>query len=265
MKSFLSGTLIVVLIFSSCAVKKASVSNDNLVIDGKIWSALWHQRAAEYKALCFQAYNVARFRLDNALKQKYDKQVAIITDIDETVLDNSPNTISQALAGKDFEPEAWYAWTAKASADTIPGSASFLKYAASKGVTIFYITNREERERNATLKNLQKFNLPNADNSHIFLKQTTSGKETRRLEVQKNYEVIMLIGDNLSDFSNVFDKQPEGSRTSVTQNFSSKFGDKFIVLPNVIYGDWESSLFQYNYKLSPREKADIIRGVVKSE
>ncbi|MGV3509167.1 MAG: HAD family acid phosphatase, partial [Sphingobacteriaceae bacterium] len=123
MKLLLPGALFVAIVFSSCAVKKEPVSAGNLVIDGKIWSALWHQRAAEYKALCFQAYNVAKFRLDKALKQKHDKPLAIITDIDETVLDNSPNTVSQALVGKDFETEAWYAWTAKASADTIPGSA----------------------------------------------------------------------------------------------------------------------------------------------
>jgi len=261
------GVLSIALGMTACSVSKnqSTSSTNNFVADGKLWAAMWTQHAAEYKALCFQAYNTAKLRLDAALQKNYSKPLAIVTDIDETVLDNSPNTVGQALKGKDYETEAWYNWTAKASADTIPGAAAFLKYAASKPVTVFYITNRDEKEREATLRNLNKYGLPNADNSHLLLKQTTSGKEPRRQEVLKTYEIVMLIGDNLSDFTSLFDKQPEENRLQGVNQLSGSFGNKFIVLPNVLYGDWESSLYKFNYQLTPGQKEEIIKKSLKGE
>lgn len=251
----------------SCKVSQnpPTASSQSVITDGKLWASLWHQRSAEYKALCFQAYNIARWRLDEALQKNCPKPLAIITDIDETVLDNSPNTVSQSLQGKGFEQDAWYKWTEKAIADTIPGAASFLKYAASKPVTVFYISNREEKERIATLKNLNNFRLPNADSTHLLLKQNTSGKEFRRMEILKNYEVILLIGDNLSDFSSIFDKQTEPNRSNGVDQLSGSFGNRFIALPNIQYGDWEGALFQYNYQLKEKEKEKLIRGALKGE
>lgn len=253
------------LIISSCAAKRGVTAGSERITDGKLWASFWHQRAAEYKALCFQAYNIAKLRLDESLKNNTSRQLALITDIDETVLDNSPNTVSQALKGKDYEPESWFQWTSKAACDTIPGAAAFLKYAASKGVSVFYITNREERERPATLENLKKYELPFADDAHLLLKQTSSGKEPRRLEVLKNNEVIMLIGDNLTDFSSLFDKQPEVKRSDITRLQSSEFGKRFIVLPNAVYGDWESSLYKYDYKLDAKQKEELILKVLRGE
>src|SRR5205085_4730458 len=113
----------------------------------------------------------------------------------------------------------------------------FLKYASGKGVHIFYITNRLEAERNATIKNLQQWNFPEASHDHLFLKQTASGKEPRRSMVAKDYEIVLLCGDNLSDFSDMFDKQPLPDRDNRVIDNAQLFGEKFIVLPNVSYGD----------------------------
>lgn len=251
----------------SCSAKKHAVSTAKSTasatvsapVSGKVMANIWMQRSAEYKALCFQAYNIAHLSLDQSLTQTSAKPRAIVTDIDETVLDNSPHDMSEALAGKDFDLKTWKAWTAKAAADTIPGAASFLKYAASKGVEVFYITNRDEDERTGTLKNLQKFNLPNADNEHLLLKQTTSSKETRRNQVLQNHEIIILLGDNLADFSALFDHKNYEERLQNTQQQAAAFGKKFIVLPNPAYGDWESVLYQYNYQLKAAQKDSVLK------
>ncbi|MDQ6889478.1 MAG: hypothetical protein M3Z56_04275 [Bacteroidota bacterium] len=55
-----------------------------------------------------------------------------ITDIDETILNNSPYEAHQTLRGKDYESSSGTAWIAKATADTGPRGFSFMKYAASK-------------------------------------------------------------------------------------------------------------------------------------
>lgn len=252
----------------SCKITK-QVANpgpalpQNISLNGKLFSSLFHQRAAEYRALCLQGYNIAKVRIDNYAAQTV-KTKAIITDIDETILDNSPYAVHQAYIGKEYDSPSWYEWTDKAAADTMPGAADFLKYAASKNIEIFYITNREQRERASTLKNLQHFNLPNADETHLLSKQTTSSKEARRQEVMKAYEIVFLMGDNLADFSYLFDKKTEAERRINTDLSAAEFGKKFIVFPNANYGDWESSLYKYNYKLTQMQKDSVMRSVLKS-
>ncbi|HVZ97073.1 MAG TPA: 5'-nucleotidase, lipoprotein e(P4) family, partial [Chitinophagaceae bacterium] len=192
------------------------------------------------------------------------KPKAIITDIDETALNNSAYEAHQTLHGKDYDAASWSDWVSKIAADTIPGSLDFFKYAASKGIEIFYITNRSENEREVTLKNLQKFNFPDADNAHLFPVQNTSSKESRRQSIAANYDIVMLLGDNLGDFSAFFDKKTVQERNDNVNALKSEFGDKFIILPNPTYGDWESSLYQYNYSLTPVQKDSVMRASLYS-
>lgn len=230
---------------------------------GPAWGALWQQRAAEYRALCFQAYNIAALRLDQFLRQGAAKPPAIVTDIDETILDNSPFTVHTALQGQVYSDSAWQRWTAMAACDTVPGALTFLKYAAARGVQIFYISNRTVQEGAGTLRNLQRWDFPNADNSHLLLKTTTSGKEARRQQVLQTHDIIMLLGDNLSDFSAVFDKQPYLQREQAAGNNAAAFGNRFIVLPNAMYGDWPGALLDYQYQLPLKQQDVILKGALK--
>lgn len=231
---------------------------------GKVWSSLYQQRAAEYKALCFQAYNIAKLRLDEALHHKHKKPLAVVTDIDETLLDNSPLDAVRAINNQEFDLKAWKQWTAKGVADTVPGAPSFFKYAASKGVAVFYITNRDEDEREGTTKNLKRYHLPFADQEHIILKQNTSSKEYRRLQVLKKYNIVLLCGDNLPDFDAIYDNKPsEDNRMAATEKLKKQFGSKYIVIPNPSYGDFENAIFNYNYKLTGAQKDSVIRSLIK--
>jgi len=267
MKKSYSYLLSGLLLWCACSsVKKTANPNPSITNDGKIWSSLWQQRAAEYKALCFQAYNVAKLRVDEGIKNPGDKPLAIVTDIDETVLDNSPYDAHRALQNLDYSDATWKQWTDKALADTVPGAPAFFKYAASKGIAIFYITNRNENERASTLKNLQLYGLPNADDEHLQLKTTSSSKEARRLNVLKTHNILLLCGDNLPDFDLLYDNHPaEESRTATTQKLQAEFGKRYIVIPNPSYGDFEGALFRFNYKLSPAQKDSVIRAKIKAD
>jgi 5'-nucleotidase (lipoprotein e(P4) family) len=263
-------TFISVFFLAGCYTKQVATNstttpvtqNSATIVNGKLFATVFQQKAAEYRALCFQAYNIARFRLDN-YRSITGKPKAIITDIDETLLDNSPYQARQALMGKDYDPVSWNDWTSKGIADTIPGSASFLKYAASQGVTIYYITNREDRDRAGTIKNLSLFNLPNADSAHYMQRQNISSKEARRQMVNSAHEIVMLIGDNLSDFSILFDKRNSNDRLRNTNFSASDFGNRFILLPNTTYGDWESAMYNYS-KYSFIQKDSVMRSVLKT-
>jgi 5'-nucleotidase (lipoprotein e(P4) family) len=244
----------------SCKTQKNTTSKNStpLVTQGPLWGAVWQQKASEYKALCFQAYNTAKMRLDILLKEQHNKPLALVTDIDETILDNSPYQVHSALLNQEYTDASWIEWTKKVDCDTVPGGLSFFQYAKSKGVDVFYITNRLEEERTQTLKELQRWNFPDAVNDHLILKTTTSGKESRRQVVAATHEIIMLFGDNLSDFSAVFDKKPLEERTRQVKNNMVMFGTKFIVLPNTMYGDWEGALYNYKYNLPTHQKDSII-------
>lgn len=238
---------------------------------GKVWSSLWQQRSAEYKALCFQAYNLAKMRLNEAIRTEGSKPFAVVTDVDETLLDNSPYDAARADSNLEYTPQTWKAWTAKAVADTVPGAPAFFKYAASKGVTVFYITNRSEEEKAATIKNLQKYGLPNTDDEHVLMRQATSSKESRRQSVLSTYNIVLLCGDNLPDFDALYDSpkenpQTEQSRMAVTERLKKEFGNRYIVIPNPSYGDWEGTLFNNSgSKLNNAQKDSVMRAKLKMD
>jgi 5'-nucleotidase (lipoprotein e(P4) family) len=238
-------------------------TNIPLVPVGPAWGALWQQRAAEYKALTYQAYNLAKIRLDEFITKEGQKPKAIITDIDETVLDNSPYFIRQASKGSGYSDSTWISWTAEVKCDTIPGASQFLKYAQSRGVTVIYITNRFQVEQIPTIKNLQKFNLPNADSSHLFLLNSeNSSKESRRLQITKNYDIVLYLGDNLGDFSKLFDNLTYNQRSDKVDVSAKEFGNHFIVLPNAMYGTWEDRLYPKN-AISDKDKNAALNKILR--
>jgi len=216
-------------------------------------AVLWQQTSGEYRALCFQAYNFARLSLKESLWADTSKKPnCVIVDIDETVLDNSPFQGHEIRKGLSYNPADWTAWTSLAMADTVPGALAFLKFAASKNIKTFYVSNRDEKDYAATLKNLQAFGFPYADEAHLVVSKGTSNKEPRRQKIAETHDILMLCGDNLSDFSNIFYREKKNTNEQVNAN-QNIFGVKYIVLPNPMYGDWEKPLYQ-GENLSDKDK-----------
>ncbi len=255
--------LLVTLFISACSFAQ-NTTNPSTVDEIKVLSVLFQQEAAEYRALCYQAFNLAELRISCLKKREIKKgHFAIITDLDETILDNSYSEANLIREGKSYSSASWKKWTDVASATAVPGAIDFLKYVHSRGIEIFYISNRKTDEFNSTLKNLEKLGLPNVDKQHIFLSETNSPKEVRRQIVMKDHKVIMLLGDNLNDFADIFEKKSIAERFQSTDDFKKEWGNKFIVLPNPVYGEWENALYEYNFNLSPEEKKEIRLKILK--
>ncbi|SDE02941.1 5'-nucleotidase, lipoprotein e(P4) family [Riemerella columbipharyngis] len=220
-------------------------------------ATVWMQKSGEYKALAYQAYQIGQTRLaDIITHDKTPKPKAVVLDIDETVLDNSPLEAYEILHNKEFSNEDWMKWSDLADAKPIPGALGFLNFAKRNGVTIFYITNRDEKERVKTLKNLQKYNYPFADNEHLILKsEKSSSKESRRQSVAEHYNIVLLFGDNLNDFSDIYYYNGEGKSASEMVNEDPGiFGKKFIILPNAMYGNWSTEMNKELKKKYPQRK-----------
>lgn len=263
MKNTFFGTLFVFILFIGCKSHINQIKQENTknipVKEHTIQALLWQQNAAEYKALTYQAYNLAQFQLDKILAENdFKKPIAIVTDIDETALDNSPYSGKQVELDENYTSLRWAEWVKELKAKEIPGALSFFNYAKSKGVEVFYISNRSASQTIETIKNLQLKNFPFADEAHVILKTNSSEKETRRNNVRKTHEIVLFLGDNLSDFSSVFENRSTAQRNKSVDSLKALFGKKYIVFPNPIYGDWETKgILEGKYNWTNSQKDSI--------
>jgi 5'-nucleotidase (lipoprotein e(P4) family) len=260
----LSGaSLLLSILFCGCQTsttnrlqQEAALARTNNFASDGVMAVLWFQKAAEYKALCYQAYNVATERLRAAVNTNRTARLAIVMDIDETVLDNSPFQAGLALRDEEYASTTWLQWVQALQAESIPAATNFVAEAARLGVDVFYISNRKTNELAATVENLKKNNFAYIDSTHVLLKGES--KEKRRNLVSQNFEIILLLGDNLNDFIDV-EKKSADIRQQRTLELKESWGTRFIILPNPMYGDWEAALYDYSQTLSPAEKASIRR------
>ena len=262
--------LALAFVFLTCSSGATAQSNqpqaDNGYIEGAV---LWQQSSGERRALSFQAFALARMMLDRdlSMNRRLRKPRAVIVDLDETILDNGLNEGMQVRNHVNFNQKDWTDWINRAEATAIPGSVEFLRYAASRGVQVFYITNRNDVQKQGTATNLKKLGFPNV-NDQTLLVQTDpkdSSKEPRRQSVGAEYRVVLLMGDDLNDFARVFENvKTVESRIAAADRYREQFGKRFIMLPNPMYGNWESAIYGYNFKLSEEEKAATRKNQLKA-
>lgn len=221
---------------------------------------LWTQSSGEQRALAYQAFTLARMILDKdlSIKRSSRRKRAIVVDVDETVLDNSRYQATLIKNGQNYDAQSWTAWVNRAQATAIPGAVEFLRYADSRGVRVFYITNRKLVEKEATAANLSKLGFPNVSDQSLMVRTdaNSSDKEARRQMVSAKYRIVLLMGDNLNDFAEIFEESKTvNDRIGAVERNKASFGTQFIVLPNPMYGDWENAIYDYNFKLTEEEKA----------
>lgn len=207
--------------------------------DQLLQATLWFQQSDELRAIFIQTYYLAGMELESKMAFEYEKLPAVVLDIDETVLDNSPHTARQILDDRAFNNETWDEWCLLCEAGPLPGAVEFTRLASEMGVEVFYISNRGIHLLDATLKNLQKAGFPNADSTHVLLKMGDPGKEARRSKIAETHEILMLIGDNLGDFSVAFEDRLSDQARRSLEEYRDSFGTSFFVLPNPMYGGWE--------------------------
>lgn len=173
---------------------------------------------------------------------------AVIADVDETVLDNSPYEARMIRDGASFDPATWLVWVSEASAIPVPGALDFVRLAASHGVKMFYISNRDQSLDPYTRENLVRAGFPMAANEAEMLNAgmatpgcTAKGadKGCRRRIVAQHYRVLLELGDQLGDFLDVAGLSPEGRHEAV-EPYLGWVGERWFAFPNPTYGHWES-------------------------
>ncbi|MCC4601619.1 5'-nucleotidase, lipoprotein e(P4) family [Xanthomonas melonis] len=272
---------------ASAAVTKAATSTNTAAApagDDNLNAVLWMQRSQEYRAVAEQTYRAAAATLDGALKQaNWDALVpeergnaatglkpAVVLDVDETVLDNSPYQARLLRDGKEYDERSWDQWVAEKKARPIPGVVDFAKAATARGVTLIYISNRAVHLKDATLANLRSAGLPVADDS-VFLglgtvvpgcEQHGSEKNCRRQLAGQKYRVLMQFGDQLGDFVQVSANTGQ-ARDALLQQYHDWFGERWWMLPNPSYGGWEPAQFNNDYAQPWQARHDAKRAALE--
>lgn len=272
-KYFLTATLVIASVVSTYFVAvsttarqtgqpAAATAADN---EYQVAAILFQQKAAEYRALTYQAFNLARMQLDADLDKKNAKKLpkaerkkprAVVVDVDETVLDNSPHQAYLIKKRLPFMMDAWIRWGELRAARAVPGAVDFLNYANKKGVRVFYVSNRADSQKQATIDNLKATGFPDVSEETVMLMTDQSSKEPRRQKILETHRIVILLGDNLNDLSAAFEGKSVEDRFAEVEKVRDWWGHKFIVLPNAMYGAWENAIYE-NKRLNEEQKKQM--------
>lgn len=261
----------------------AGAAAHDVPADDNLNAVLWVQRSVEYRAVSESIYRAAAEELDAALADpQWNALVpgerggddatlppAVVMDVDETVLDNSPYQARLVRDGLEYDDATWAAWVEERKARPVPGVVEFARAADAKGVTILYVSNREQRLADATLANLRSVGLPvSGDDAFLGLgtvvegcAQAGSGKTCRRQLAGRSYRVLMQFGDQLGDFAETAGTTT--AREALHDEYRSWFGERWWVLPNPTYGAWEPALWSGQRGLSRESKREAKRSAMR--
>lgn len=261
MKKLLGILLSISILFVGCTIadKNKELSQEHLV-----FSTIWFQKSPEAKALFYQAFNIAKERVVEFSQVEGEKPKAVVVDLDETMIDNSPFQGKMVEKGKPYSPEFWAEWTELSQAKATPGAKDFTLFCDSIGVEVIYLSNRRTTELEWTMRNLDSLGFAFVTPDNFLLMEETSGKEPRREKVAEQYDIILLLGDNLNDFAEVFENKGDDWGASIVEEYRKEFGKRFIVFPNPMYGDWEKSIYNNERGLDESKKFELRRGAVSA-
>ena len=249
---------ILFLLITVANVHSFASEKDKSFQEQSMLSVLYVQTSTEFAANNIQTFNNASKALDialqdstwtAALEQKGNfasKIPAIIVDVDETVLDNSSFQSRTILSGLSY-PNGWAKWVNESKATAVEGVYEFLHYANDNNVKIFYVTNRLETFREPTIKNIKKLGLPFDDNANTLLMRVDENvrdKTERRKNIAENYRIVLLLGDQLTDFISTKEAYVfHSDRKKLAKKYSDMWGSKWFMITNPTYGRWELSIY----------------------
>lgn len=234
--------------------------------DDRFLALSWIQNSAEYQLLSAQTYRLALGQLAiGAADPKWcadevqivegnfeTKTPAVILDVDETVLDNSAFNARNIVEGRQYTTDGWNAWCAEEKSRALPGALEFTRAAEGLGVKVYYVTNRRDEVKQATINNLNSLGFK-ADENNVLTRNADAGrgddKVSRRAMVAEHHRIVMLIGDSMSDLCSGMDEFVQEKRNATASEKTAMLGSRWIIMPNPVYGGWERAL--------PRDEAAL--------
>jgi len=229
-----------------------------------LYAVAWQQTAAEYQALYYQGFNLARLQVESAVERRrnHDRPLAVISDLDATLLDAAEYWGYQVGRDTDFfDDVAWDAWIAENRLSATPGALEFLQFCAANSVEVFYVSNRDQGENTDAyaLAQLEKLGFPYADPDHVTILRESSNKQAIQEEIMAEYEVILLLGDNLNDFSRRYYVTDIEQRERLMAEDRNAYGTQYILFPNPTDGHWIRAIYGDSEPPASAENREILK------
>lgn len=193
----------------------------------------WIRQSTEHRTLCEQLFRQATVAILRKVKtEKNSDNLAVVVDLDETVLDNSLYQVERWKAGLSFTQDSWSEWVNREETGLVPGAKEFLKALRKKGVRVVFLSNRMNHNLEPTRENLRLLGVLDPNDLFLLRLDKNDLKEVRRKEVTDGtgrmkkigpLNVIGYVGDQMGDF-------PSGQK--------KEFGKTNFLLPNPMYGKW---------------------------
>lgn len=175
-----------------------------------------------------------------------DNPLAVVLDADETVIQNLGLEYAFARRGVDYDREIHQRWQAEGVEEIapMPGAVTALQAIRSAGVKVIFNTNRDVQHAATTAAALNRAGLgPAVHLDTLFLRGDPPGdreKDGRRTLIAQRYCVVAVAGDQLGDFSDLFNARGlsvrERRRAAATAPFASLWGNGWFLLSNPVYG-----------------------------
>ncbi len=199
----------------------------------------WFRNSAEYKASMIQAYRLAGRQLEARSAGLTSGTWAVVLDADETVIDNSTYQKELAEQGVKHTQAKWQAWARREEATPLPGAVSFLHKVQEKGGKVVIVTNRSAEVQKETEAVFHKQQIPY---DLMLCRNGNQSKEDRMKLAEEGkaapgvgpLKIVLWVGDNIQDFPGMNQELREKEEDAFAD-----FGDRYIVLPNPMYGSWE--------------------------
>ncbi|MEE2940250.1 MAG: HAD family acid phosphatase [Planctomycetota bacterium] len=219
-----------------------------------VLATLFVNASAEYDAACRTVYAAATTALEAkmAARRADARPAAVVLDVDETVLDNSPYEVRLVQDGTGY-PTGWDEWCNEAAAELVPGVGDFIARARALGVEVFFVTNRKAHLEAGTAENLRRRGvLEERDIDVVLMRgeipEWTSDKTTRREHVEETHDIVLLGGDNVGDFFAFQAEEPSNAeRAREIAARGDRWGVDWFMLPNPMYGGWDEAAIGYDY------------------
>ncbi|MEG3166084.1 HAD family acid phosphatase [Sphingomonas sp. PB2P19] len=175
------------------------------------------------------------------------KPLAIVFDIDETAVLNLGYEADAARRGETFDSARWAEWerTGGGHVAVVPGLLDVIKVARITDITVIFNSNRSVAHAAETAAMLDRIGLgPVVHGDTLWLQGdaggTGSGKDARRWAIAAKYCVVAMSGDQLGDFTDLFNASsmtPPARREAVGgRKVSLMWGRGWFMLPNPVYG-----------------------------
>ncbi|MDD3335513.1 MAG: HAD family acid phosphatase [Eubacteriales bacterium] len=320
--------LVVVMTGLTTGTASAAGFSPNPSYEYLVGSTIW-QLSGESQALMQQAFTAARGRIaelalrcvdsaqpdwrfeegpDGTKRMMFQSRpVAIITDVDDTLVDGAHYTADIVGANGDINNVAFARFVLSDGCTALPGAVDFIRFCVERGVEVYYVTNRYDQGYkigqadsvssyeavvgnagdgrylaldgteigttiyqalgksfyDITLETMTKLGFP-IDDGHLIVndsKLNGESKERARQAIEKGcvdypngqreecasvgcartlsceaHEIVLLLGDQLGDFTDDFVDKDAIARAKSTEEYASKWGVEWIVLPNAVYG-----------------------------